>query len=155
MAIKRTITTTLPTSLPDGEEIYYQDPNGNLTLWVGHEDGSAWPSVGYKELKLLISINQAITISEVLCNQLGAFTVDATATTSSTLNFGTGVLTRNFSNVIALGADEETTALPTYMQISNGESQMILQLLNEDMAPKLKAETLIGLPFMISYLQYP
>jgi hypothetical protein len=43
------IVTTLPTTLEYGKEVYYKDASGNLTLWVGHEDGTAWPAVGYKE----------------------------------------------------------------------------------------------------------
>jgi hypothetical protein len=42
-------TTTLPATLPAGQQIWYIDPNGVETLWVGREDGSAWPAVGYKE----------------------------------------------------------------------------------------------------------
>jgi hypothetical protein len=34
--------------------VWYIDANGVETLWVGHEDGSAWPSVGYKELTVTI-----------------------------------------------------------------------------------------------------
>jgi hypothetical protein len=42
-------TTTLPTTLPAGQQVWYIDSNGVETLWVGREDGSAWPAVGYKE----------------------------------------------------------------------------------------------------------
>jgi hypothetical protein len=49
------IVTTLPTTLEYGKEVYYKDASGNLTLWVGHEDGSAWPAVGYKEFTASIS----------------------------------------------------------------------------------------------------
>lgn len=52
--IERTIVTELPTTLETGREVYYQDANGNLTLWVGHADGSAWPAVGYKEYRALV-----------------------------------------------------------------------------------------------------
>jgi hypothetical protein len=34
-------TTTLPTTLPSGQQVWYIDPNGVETLWVGREDGSA------------------------------------------------------------------------------------------------------------------
>jgi hypothetical protein len=34
-------TTTLPTTLPAGQQVWYIDPNGVETLWVGREDGSA------------------------------------------------------------------------------------------------------------------
>jgi len=51
------VTTILPTTLEYGKEVYYKDASGNLTLWVGHEDGSAWPAVGYKEWVAVV--NQA------------------------------------------------------------------------------------------------
>jgi hypothetical protein len=50
------VTTTIPTTLEYGQEVYYKDASGNLTLWVGHEDGTAWPSVGYKEIRCSYSI---------------------------------------------------------------------------------------------------
>jgi hypothetical protein len=48
-------TSTLPTTLPAGQQVWYIDANGVETLWVGREDGSAWPAVGYKELRLNIT----------------------------------------------------------------------------------------------------
>jgi len=53
--LKRRIVTTLPTTLRDGEEVYYQDSNGVRTLWVGNAQGEAWPAVGYKEWIGLVS----------------------------------------------------------------------------------------------------
>jgi hypothetical protein len=57
MAIKRRIVTTLPTTLAEGEEVYYRDSNGVQTLWVGNASGEAWPAVGYKELRIHLSVN--------------------------------------------------------------------------------------------------
>jgi hypothetical protein len=48
-------TTTLPTTLPAGQQVWYIDANGVETLWVGREDGSAWPAVGYKEYVALLT----------------------------------------------------------------------------------------------------
>lgn len=42
-------TTTLPTTLPKGMRVMYEDANGVESLWVGNADGVAWPAVGYKE----------------------------------------------------------------------------------------------------------
>jgi hypothetical protein len=71
--IERNVTTTLPTTLNYREEIYYQDANGNLTLWVGHDDGSAWPSVGYKEyVALLTQTGTNAPVATVLSNTIGA-----------------------------------------------------------------------------------
>jgi hypothetical protein len=53
--VRLNVTDTLPTTLPAGLQVWYIDPNGVETLWVGREDGSAWPAVGYKEYRALIS----------------------------------------------------------------------------------------------------
>jgi hypothetical protein len=53
--VRLNTSTTLPTTLPPGLQVWYIDPNGVETLWVGHEDGSAWPSVGYKEYDVLLT----------------------------------------------------------------------------------------------------
>jgi len=69
------ITTTLPTTLEYGKEVYYKDASGNLTLWVGHEDGTAWPAVGYKELRFVgfySSFDSEASISLLEKNEIGA-----------------------------------------------------------------------------------
>ena len=67
------VVTTLPTTLQYGQEVYYKDASGNLTLWVGHEDGSAWPAVGYKEyVALLTQEGTNAPVATVLSNTLGA-----------------------------------------------------------------------------------
>jgi hypothetical protein len=69
------IVTTLPTTLEYGKEVYYKDANGNLTLWVGHEDGTAWPAVGYKEyVALLTQTGTNAPVATVLSNTLGTVT---------------------------------------------------------------------------------
>jgi hypothetical protein len=69
------VVTTLPTTLAYGQEVYYKDANGNLTLWVGHEDGSAWPSVGYKEyVALLAQTGTSAPVATVLSNTIGSLT---------------------------------------------------------------------------------
>lgn len=71
--IKRRITTTLPTTLNVGEEVYYQDANGVLTLWVGRADGSAWPAVGYKEyVALLEQGGTGAPTATIINNQIGS-----------------------------------------------------------------------------------
>ena len=67
------VTTTLPTTLEYGKEVYYKDASGNLTLWVGHEDGTAWPAVGYKEyVALLTQTGEDAPVATVLSNTLGS-----------------------------------------------------------------------------------
>jgi len=65
-------TTTLPTTLPAGLQVWYIDPNGVETLWVGREDGSAWPAVGYKEYVADVSYSGATLTTTVRMNTLGA-----------------------------------------------------------------------------------
>jgi hypothetical protein len=73
--LKRRIVTTLPTTLRDGEEVYYQDPNGNRTLWVGNAQGEAWPACGYKEyVALLTQADTNAPVATVLKNTVGTVT---------------------------------------------------------------------------------
>jgi hypothetical protein len=68
-------TTTLPTTLPSGQQVWYIDPNGVETLWVGREDGSAWPAVGYKEFVALVTqTGTNAPVATVLSNTLGSGT---------------------------------------------------------------------------------
>ena len=69
-------TTTLPTTLPEGLTVWYIDPNGVETLWVGREDGSAWPAVGYKEYVALLTQTgtNAPVVTTVLSNNVGTVT---------------------------------------------------------------------------------
>jgi hypothetical protein len=48
-------TTTLPTTLPAGQQVWYIDANGVETLWVGREDGSAWPAVSENEYSVAVT----------------------------------------------------------------------------------------------------
>jgi hypothetical protein len=58
-------TTTLPTTLPTGLTAWYIDANGVETLWVGREDGSAWPAVGYKEYVAdVLYLGSTFTVTE-------------------------------------------------------------------------------------------
>jgi hypothetical protein len=66
-------TTTLPTTLPAGQQVWYIDANGVETLWVGREDGSAWPAVGYKEYVAFLSQSGTdAPVATVLSNTLGS-----------------------------------------------------------------------------------
>lgn len=69
------VTATLPTTLEYGEEVYYTDANGNLTLWVGHSDGSAWPVCGYKEwVGIINQTGTSAPTADVLFNTFGTVT---------------------------------------------------------------------------------
>jgi hypothetical protein len=68
-------TTTLPTTLPPGQQVWYIDPNGVETLWVGREDGTAWPAVGYKEYVATVSFEQLFVQEQaVSLNTIGPIT---------------------------------------------------------------------------------
>jgi len=70
-------TTTLPTTLPAGQQVWYIDANGVETLWVGREDGSAWPAVGYKEyVALLTQTGTNPPVATVMYNTLGTILWD-------------------------------------------------------------------------------
>lgn len=66
-------TTTLPTTLPKGMRVMYEDANGVESLWVGNADGNAWPAVGYKEyVALLTQTGTNAPVATVLKNEIGA-----------------------------------------------------------------------------------
>jgi hypothetical protein len=68
-------TTTLPTTLPAGQQAWYIDGNGVETLWVGREDGSAWPAVGYKEyVAILEQSGTSAPTDTVISNTFGTVT---------------------------------------------------------------------------------
>lgn len=69
--IKRRITTTLPTTLEEGEEIYYQDANGVQNLWVGRSDGTAWPACGYKKIAGTLAYSGSLSYS-IFASDFGA-----------------------------------------------------------------------------------
>jgi hypothetical protein len=75
-------TTTLPTTLPAGQQVWYIDPNGVETLWVGRQDGSAWPAVGYKEYVAQYSVSGSgapvISGNGAVVNTLGTVTTSGT-----------------------------------------------------------------------------
>lgn len=66
-------TTTLPTTLPKGMRVMYEDANGTESLWVGNAGGNAWPAVGYKEWRAIVSYpgEQAVPTTTVLLDTLG------------------------------------------------------------------------------------
>jgi hypothetical protein len=87
-------TTTLPTTLPSGQQVWYIDPNGVETLWVGREDGSAWPAVGYKEyVALLTQTGTNAPVATVLSNTLGSGTWSRADAGSYVLTFSSSVFT--------------------------------------------------------------
>jgi hypothetical protein len=73
-------TTTLPTTLPAGLQVWYIDPNGVETLWVGRENGSAWPAVGYKEFTADIS-GTTVTVRKNDLSETPTATVSGSGTT--------------------------------------------------------------------------
>jgi hypothetical protein len=65
-------TDVLPETLPAGQQVWYIDPNGVETLWVGRENGSAWPAVGYKEyVANVLQEGGNAPIASVMINQIG------------------------------------------------------------------------------------
>jgi hypothetical protein len=73
--VRLNVTDTLPTTLPAGQQVWYIDANGVETLWVGREDGSAWPAVGYKELELNMGTNSFTILRNQTAFVAGDFSV--------------------------------------------------------------------------------
>jgi hypothetical protein len=48
-------TSEIPSLIPAGLTAWYIDPNGVETLWVGREDGSAWPAVSENEYSVAVT----------------------------------------------------------------------------------------------------
>jgi hypothetical protein len=55
-------------------QVWYIDPNGVETLWVGREDGSAWPAVGYKEFSVTLSYTGIVITIITMSDQVGGVT---------------------------------------------------------------------------------
>jgi hypothetical protein len=117
-----TITDEVPTSLPAGLTVWYIDPNGVETLWVGREDGSAWPAVGYKEYVALVTYNDATNTIEadVLKNTLTS-TAPVVALVESN-GFSVAIASVSTTNtVVSYGYGEPTDTLQTvYTRVSSG-----------------------------------
>jgi hypothetical protein len=83
-------TPFLPETLPPGLTVWYIDPNGVETLWVGHADGSAWPARGWKEFTFAVNSGSdgfaSVSIDEVFGGNLptlnGRFSNTRTFTSS-------------------------------------------------------------------------
>ena len=109
------VVTTLPTTLQYGQEVYYKDASGNLTLWVGHEDGTAWPAVGYKEYVALLTQTgtDAPVATTVLSNNVGVVTFSYDDVGFYLGNFPTG------SNVKLIGQPRQY-----FISLSGGEGSV-------------------------------
>jgi len=91
-------TAEIPTILPAGQQVWYIDPNGVETLWVGNEDGIAWPAVGYKEyVALLTQTGTTAPVASVISNTVGTVTFSYDDVGFYFAHFPTG------SNVKAMG----------------------------------------------------
>jgi hypothetical protein len=119
-----TITDELPTSLPAGLTIWYIDPNGVETLWVGNEDGIAWPAVGYKEYVASVTWDSGspLYIATPIVNQLPG-------TTTITENDGfyapgfrinnTSIVINNATASINSNGEPNANVAPMYSYIDN------------------------------------
>jgi hypothetical protein len=124
------IVTTLPTTLEYGKEVYYKDAFGNLTLWVGHEDGTAWPAVGYKEY--VAELNQSGTnapTATIGVNTIGTVTYGYTSE---------GVYTIN--GTFPLGKTEASLSCP--YQDDGGD--IFSRTVSQAIADVLSIQTLLG-----------
>jgi hypothetical protein len=70
----------IPSLMAPGLTAWYIDANGVETLWVGREDGSAWPAVGYKEYVASVlwdSVGETYIIGSVFKNDFSTTTTIA------------------------------------------------------------------------------
>jgi hypothetical protein len=111
-------TTTLPTTLPPGLQVWYIDPNGVETLWVGREDGTAWPSCGFTNYSARLKVTSAsvMSIVSVKSNTIGDVTIGSpfgTAGFQLILPESYGGVTTGFCSVqsLALSAGASTRYL--------------------------------------------
>jgi hypothetical protein len=103
--VRLNTSTTLPTTLPAGAQVWYIDANGVETLWVGHEDGSAWPAVGYKEFTGAISFEEStVTIVYTSTNTIGTISFQRVGSLSLYAITGVGTDVANLF-LLAYGKD--------------------------------------------------
>jgi hypothetical protein len=115
-------TTTLPTTIPAGQQVWYIDANGVETLWVGREDGSAWPAAGYKEYVALVTYNNVTSTIEadVLKNTLTSTTPVLALVDGN--GFSVAIASVSTTNtVVSYGYGEPFDTLQTvYTRVSGG-----------------------------------
>jgi hypothetical protein len=95
--VRLNTTENLPIALPPGLQVWYIDPNGVETLWVGREDGSAWPAVGFVNYSARVKVTSSAVFSvvSVKSNTIGTLTP---ASLSGTATFGL-ILPSSYGNV--------------------------------------------------------
>jgi hypothetical protein len=112
-------TTTLPTTLPAGLQVWYIDPNGVETLWVGNESGTATPSNGYYEYIMIGGLSSSPGVVNTLKNTIPFFN-NLTFTRTGT---GTYALDTNQTTL-----DPITTCFVSLTESSATGSTNIVQL---------------------------
>jgi hypothetical protein len=122
-------TTTLPTTLPVGLQVWYIDANGVETLWVGREDGSAWPAVGYKELRFIgfySSFDSEASISLVEKNEIGAsLSISDITATGYSVSIGIDRTGPYNTGGIATNLDSGSAVIFQYIPATNNKVQLI------------------------------
>ncbi len=145
-------TTSLPTTLPIGLTVWYIDTNGVETLWVGREDGSAWPAVGYKEyVALLTQTGTNAPVATVLSNTLGAVTYQYNAVGSYQANSAVQLTARTTASIDPFklaGNVDYATAKISGIVISGGNSHVSINTY-EFITPENVNDELDTTPFSI------
>jgi hypothetical protein len=110
-------TTTLPTTLPVGAQVWYIDPNGVETLWVGREDGSAQ----------LVGAPYTVATFTPTFNLADTGTI--TTSTVATVTNANGVIYVDWSLVITPTTPSGAwtiTNIPTQMRPQAGQVRILL-----------------------------
>jgi hypothetical protein len=129
------VVTTLPTTLQYGQEVYYKDASGNLTLWVGHEDGSAWPAVGYKEYSFAILANVGGVLSlETKLDTVGGITIaqGGTGDESKIIFSGSPSQSLSLANPTVILDGSDVITYFTYGPINQNDSNLVMTDSNLD-----------------------
>jgi hypothetical protein len=127
--VRLNTTEDIPVGLPAGQQVWYIDPNGVETLWVGREDGSAWPAVGYKELRFIgfySSFDLEASISLVEKNEIGAsLSISDITATGYSVSIGIDRTGPYNTGGIANNLDSGSAVIFQYIPSTNNKIQLI------------------------------
>jgi hypothetical protein len=142
--VRLNTATTIPDFLPAGQQVWYIDPNGVETLWVGREDGSAWPAVGYKEYVALVTqTGTSAPVATVLSNTLGTVTYGYGNVGEYTINYPTSTVPYPKKQERTIISNSDAFFADIY---SNGATQTVVNSFEgESLSNGILAEFLITL----------
>jgi hypothetical protein len=106
-------TSTLPTTLPEGLTVWYRDENDVETLWVGREDGSAWPARGWKEFVFEINSGSVGFASVLIDEVFGGVYPSLDGRFSNIRSFTSSIFSGNY-DIITAGKNTGASVIGVY-----------------------------------------